>query len=202
MQNKRNTKHHFLGLLLLLIGLNAVFFTSCKEEYAPRPKGYFRIDLPEKNYNAFQTECDFKFEYPVYSNMVASKKKGADPCWFDLEFPVFKARLYLSYKPINNNLAELLDDSYSLAMKHQAKADAIDQFIIHKPEKHVYGVKYGIEGETASQVQFVLTDSVDNFFRGALYFNFSPNPDSVAPVVDFIQKDVDHLIETFEWVVQ
>jgi hypothetical protein len=44
-----------------------------------------------------------------------------------------------------------------------------------------------------------MTDTSKNFIRGALYFYASPNADSVKPVVDFIQTDIDHLISTFRW---
>jgi hypothetical protein len=35
--------------------------------------------------------------------------------------------------------------------------------------------------------------------RGALYFNTKPNIDSLQIVVDFIKKDVLHLINSTKW---
>jgi hypothetical protein len=35
--------------------------------------------------------------------------------------------------------------------------------------------------------------------RGALYFNVVPNIDSLKVVVDFLRKDIVHMIKTFEW---
>jgi hypothetical protein len=35
--------------------------------------------------------------------------------------------------------------------------------------------------------------------RGALYFDSTPNADSLRPVQDFLQKDIEHLINTFKW---
>jgi hypothetical protein len=32
-----------------------------------------------------------------------------------------------------------------------------------------------------------------------LYFNTRPKPDSLAPAVDYIKKDMKHLLDTFEW---
>jgi gliding motility-associated lipoprotein GldD len=63
----------------------------------------------------------------------------------------------------------------------------------------VYGILYDIKGDAASNTQFFLTDSTHNFIRGALYFEVHPNKDSLAPVLEFINKDLVHLIETFEW---
>ena len=199
MKLLKNMRMNNLPQMLFLAFVILLFLGSCKEEYSPRPRGFFRIDMPEKSYQEFVSECGYRFEYPEYCTVLEYNKRQYEPCWYTILFPQFKANLYLSYKTINGDLSSLLEDSYKLAMKHQAKADAIDQVLIARPENNIFGVRYNIEGAAASQVQFVLTDSIHNFFRGALYFNLSPNRDSIAPVVDFINKDIDHLIETFKW---
>ncbi|HEY1061271.1 MAG TPA: gliding motility lipoprotein GldD, partial [Daejeonella sp.] len=63
----------------------------------------------------------------------------------------------------------------------------------------VYGIYYSIDGNTASSVQFFLTDSTKNYLRGALYFNEQPRLDSIQPVLDFVKKDIDQMIKTFKW---
>ena len=63
----------------------------------------------------------------------------------------------------------------------------------------VYGILYDLTGNTASSVQFILTDSVKHFFRGALYFENVPNKDSIAPMSAYIREDVIRLMESFEW---
>jgi len=120
-------------------------------------------------------------------------------CWYNIDFPLFNARIHLTYKPVNNSLSELLEESRSLAFKHSSKADAINEKLISFPDKRVFGTKYDIKGNAASSVQFYLTDSTDNFIRAALYFSVSPNIDSIAPVVKFIEEDIDHFINSFEW---
>lgn len=197
--NRKNRQKLIFVALALPIVFSSFFVSSCKEEYTPRPRGFFRITMPERSYKTFISDCNFKFEYPTYCVVSPSANNHSEPCWFNIDFPLFKARLHLSYKPVNGDLFRLLDDSYKLAMKHQLMADAIDQEMILMPERKVFGTKYLINGEAASQVQFVLTDSTDNFFRGALYFNLSPDKDSIAPVVEFINTDIDHLIGSFEW---
>ncbi|MCF8374678.1 MAG: gliding motility lipoprotein GldD [Bacteroidales bacterium] len=197
-QNNRRTIMVFA--LAIPIVISSFLISSCKEEFTPRPRGFFRITLPEKTYKEFSSDCPFRFEYPAYSVVSPNQQNRDEPCWFNIDFPLFRARLHLSYKQVAGDMPQLLDDSYKLAMKHQAMADAIDQELILKPEKQVYGIKYLINGEAASQVQFVLTDSTRNFFRGALYFNLSPDKDSISPVIDFINRDIDHLIESFQWV--
>ena len=63
----------------------------------------------------------------------------------------------------------------------------------------MHGILYDLKGNTASNVQFVLTDSTKHFFRGALYFNNVPNKDSIAPMSDYIREDIIHIMESFEW---
>ena len=71
--------------------------------------------------------------------------------------------------------------------------------IIYFPDKKVYGIWFPLEGSVASPYQFFVTDSVEHYMRGSLYFNTSPNPDSMAPVIEFVKEDLEKMLETFEW---
>jgi gliding motility-associated lipoprotein GldD len=176
--------------------------TACTHsDYSPKPRGYFQIKFPEKEYVSYTDGCPFSFEYPKYATIGADQDRGAEPCWNNLSFPQFNARLHLTYYDISskNEYAGLVEDARTLAFKHTVKANAIDQKLINYPDRKVYGVYYAIEGNTASSVQFFLTDSAKHYFRGALYFNERPQYDSVAPVVNFIKKDIDQMINTFRW---
>ncbi len=117
----------------------------------------------------------------------------------NIEFPQYKGKIYISYKPISHNIGALLEDSHTLAYKHSIKAEAINERLFIDEENRVYGVMYDITGDVASSVQFFVTDSVTHFVRGALYFNLQPNSDSLAPVIDFFREDIIHLIETIRW---
>jgi gliding motility-associated lipoprotein GldD len=92
-----------------------------------------------------------------------------------------------------------MEDSRKLAFKHTVKATRIDEGIINIPKKKVYGVFYTIEGNTASAAQFYLTDSAKHYLRGALYFNEAPKIDSVLPIINFLRRDLDKMIQTFKW---
>jgi len=185
--------------LYLLIPL---FLSSCGEEdYTPKPRGFFRIELPEKQYLHYQSECPFSFDYPVYSTVEKDTKSMAEPCWLNLEFPRFKGTLHISYKPVNGNIEQYLNDARELTNKHIAKADAINEIPIINHERRIYGLIYDVEGSgAASPLQFFVTDSNKHFLRGALYFNVKPNNDSLQPVIQFIRKDIDRLVESLEWV--
>lgn len=184
----------------LLFFLAVLFLSACEQATSPKPRGYFRIDLPEKNYVRFDTLFPFSFEYPVYSNITGDPHTPNEKYWINLNFPDFNATVHISYKVVDGNLPTYLEDSHTLVAKHIAKADAIYDSLIMEPGKNVYGLAYRLEGSgAASPFQFFLTDSTANFVRGALYFNVIPNNDSLAPVIDFIEEDIVHLISTFNW---
>ena len=192
-----------LLLRLFCLILLAVTLASCSNEKVamPKPKGYFRINFPEKKYQLFEGACPYTFSYPIYTEIAADTDKNAQPCWKNLNFTQFNGVLHLTYYDVFSakTYNEMTENARSLAMKHTIKADAIDQRIINYPDKKVYGIYYSIEGNTASSVQFFLTDSVNHYLRGALYFNERPQYDSIQPVIKFIKQDIDKLIETFRW---
>ena len=180
-----------------------IFSPSCNRDeestFAPKPSSYFRITFPEKKYIKYDSVCPFTVEIPNYSRMEKDNHYKAEPCWLNLNFPSFNGTLHLSYKPVNGNIKEYLEDTYTLASKHQIKASGIEEHLISKDKDKVYGLIYEIKGNAASPIQFFLTDSLHHFLRGAMYFNAIPNNDSIAPVLEFIKKDIYQFISTFEW---
>lgn len=186
------------SLALLLVMLAAV---SCGDnDPQPKPRGYFRIDLPEKQYVTLDTMSHYSFEYPVYATITPDYHSLEEKDWANVEFPAFKGTVHLSYKHVNGNLSAYIEDSYLMITKHINKATGIrDSVIINKNQK-VYGLVYFLDGEgVASPLQFYLTDSTQHFMRGSLYFNLYPNNDSMQPVINYITEDVRHLINTLEW---
>lgn len=188
--------------LIVLAGLMCAL-PSCGDDddevFTPKPKGYPRISFAEKSYKRYDSICPYSFEIPVYSYMDNDKHLGADPCWLNINFPKYRAKIHLSYKTITNNLDTVLEQSRDFAVKHQVKSTGIDETLIIRDSARVYGLVYDISGNTASNVQFYLTDSTHHFMRGALYFDSPPNIDSLKIVVDYLRKDIVHLIQTFRW---
>ncbi len=183
---------------IVIGGLLIFILWGCHSHYTPKPMEYFRIDLPQKKYILYDSVCPYSFQYPAYARIV----KGLDtkePCWISIDFPSFKATVYITYFAITNNLSHLLDDCHTLAYKHDIKADAIHEILYSDTLRKIYGMVYEIKGDAASPLQFYVTDSVKHFLRASLYFNVKPNKDSLAPVIEFIDKDVKHLIETLTW---
>ena len=189
-----------LVLSFLLLG-------SCSEEpsYTPKPRAYPKVEYPERAYRQFDKDyCNFTFEYPTYAEVQQDtlffNEKPAHPCWFDLFIPAFDSRLYFSYYPINreNTFEKLKNDAFELVEWHNKKANYIQDVPIKK-EGGVSGFAFVIEGPAASPFQFYLTDSTDHFLRGSLYFNTQARPDSLKPIYKFVEQDILHMIETFQW---
>jgi len=192
--NRGNTKYLCLAfLLILLTGI------SCRESYTPKPRGFLRIEFPDKEYTRFDSTCPFTFEYPVYSEVLPDNDYYSEPCWLNIDFPSFKGMIHMSYKEVRGNLYQYMEDSRSLAYKHTIKADAIKETVYSDPGARVHGILYDIKGDAASSLQFYLTDSNSHFLRGSLYFNVEPDKDSLAPVISYFREDIIHLIESFEW---
>jgi gliding motility-associated lipoprotein GldD len=194
-------KNRFLILLALM-----TCTWSCRDLSVPKPVGYFRIDLPQKEYIAFNNnqeknkELPFSFEYPAYGKLSSGDENAGKPGWLNIEFPFYKAKIYLTYKDINNDFEVLMEQTYKMNVKnHISKADAIREQVISNQDNKVYGILYDLKGNTASAVQFYVTDSVKHYLRGSLYFAAEPDADSLEPVIDFFRGDIVHLIETLKW---
>jgi len=188
---------------LLFIFSCVLVVTSCGDDedevFIPKPKGYFRIDFPKKEYRVYDSLCPYSFEIPKYSFIDNDKHLGADPCWLNINFPKYNAQIHLSYKVVTNNIDSLFSQSRDFVVKHQVKSTGIDETVIIRDSAKVYGLVYDISGNSASNVQFYLTDSTHHFMRGALYFNSVPNIDSLKIVVDYLRLDILQMIKTFKW---
>lgn len=182
----------------VISGLITLLIVACRPTEAPKPYGYFRIQLPEQSYITVSDNKPFAFELPVSARLV-NRTFPHEAYWFDIEYPGLNAAIHVSYKPVKSNLAELSEDARKFVYKHSIQADDISEQVFVNQQNQVYGILYEIRGNTASNIQFVLTDSVRHFVRGALYFDNEPNKDSIAPVTNFIRTDIRRFIETFSW---
>jgi gliding motility-associated lipoprotein GldD len=183
----------------VVMALALFLLPACTADYSPKPRDYFRIDFPERSYQVYEDDCPFSFSYPSFARVSRDTGRLSQTCWLDIYFPGYRGTLHISYKEVRDNIAEYAEDSRKLAFKHAVKADAIDERMFINERERVYGILYDIKGNSASSLQFYLTDSSHHFFRGALYFAVQPNKDSLAPVIDYFREDIINLIETFTW---
>jgi gliding motility-associated lipoprotein GldD len=190
----------FASYFLLLTS----FFYSCNSAPVPKPRGYFKIELPEKKYVLFDKPgYPYSFEYPVYGTVVKDSTffddKPENEFWVNIDFPQFEGRLHMSYKQIGaNQFSKLVEDAFKMTSKHTLKATSIDEIPV-AGGAGVRGFVFDVGGNAATGKQFFVTDSVQHFLRGALYFNSAPNYDSIQPVEQFLYKDMQHIIQTLKW---
>ena len=190
------------AVLFLLTGLAAC------DEYVPvpKPRAFPKVVYPEKAYAPFdQTYCHFTFDMPKYAvvehDTTFFGEKPKSDCWFNISVPDLNAKVYCSYYPVTSRarLDELVQDAFTMAQKHNIKANYIEEIPVHRQAAKVHGIVFSIDGAAASSYQFFLTDSTRNFLRGALYFNGQIQPDSMAPVLSFMKQDVNRLVESLKW---
>ncbi len=183
----------------LSIFVLSILFFSCSGEYSPKPFGYFRIDLEDPTYQRCTDFPSFSFNIPQSSTIevVPDTTNGE---WFNIVYPLLDAKIYCSFLPINsrNDLIKVSEDSRKFVYKHVIKADGISEQSYSVPDHAVYAIVYDIDGNVATPLQFVVTDSIHYFFRGSLLFNSVPNQDSVAPVTKYIRRDIEEIIRSFK----
>ena len=178
----------------VFILLFLIIFFGCKKDILPKPKAYLSLTYPEKTYEDLTLSRPYSFKVSKMATIINEKNN-----WLSIKYPKLKASLDITYRPLKNNIRELLTEAEKLVFKHTAKADRIiPQDFINK-EKRVFGSIYEITGNAASQIQFHVTDSTNNFIKGSLYFYAKPNYDSILPAVNYIKEDILHLIETLKW---
>ncbi|RYD78905.1 MAG: hypothetical protein EOP53_10445 [Sphingobacteriales bacterium] len=208
----------FVSAIIILVA-----FAACNSTYTSKKKGYFNVEFPERKYVVFDDpEVPYTFEYPVYAKIVKDSTyfdtNPENPYWRNIDFPQFNARIFLSYKIIGgkalykvkqadgtykdslgiNYFDRMVNDAFNLTNKNESVATSIKDSLFTTPN-NVSGVYFKVGGNAATARQFFMSDTTNNFIRGALYFDTTPNADSLKPVQDFLQKDIEHLINTFRW---
>jgi gliding motility-associated lipoprotein GldD len=182
--------------------LTGIALTACRQTpQFPKPRGYFRIDLPQKAYRPFDSIFPYKFEYHTQAHISFEDFVADNPYWMNIDYPDFDGRIHLSYKPLaEHNLYTLQEDARELVFRHAQKAEGIKETNYTDELRRVFAKTYTISGrDAASPFQFYITDSTNHFVRGALYFNVRPNNDSLQPVINYIIEDMHHLIESISW---
>jgi len=179
---------------LITLGFLVFLFSSCEEKsILPKPTGFLRLKYPKPVYEKSSTLL-YQFETNESCTVSVNKKH-----WMRIAYPKLKATIEITYRAVDNNILELLNESKKLTMKHASRADAIYFDMFENKEEQVYGRLSNVTGNTASSLQFYITDSTKNFITGALYFKTSPNYDSIYPAIKYIEKDIIRLMNTAKW---
>ena len=210
-------------LFITMIFVLACFLVECNANYTSKKKGYFNIELPAHEYRSFSdSSYPYSFEYPTYAKIVQDStffdSTPENNYWINVDFPAFNAKIFLSYKIIGgqahykikqpngtykdsvglNQFDLMVNDAFNLTNKNNVIASSINDSLMLTPNG-IHGIYFKVGGNAATAKQFFLSDSTRHFLRGALYFDATPNADSLRPVQDFLQKDIERLINTFHW---
>ena len=178
---------------------------SCNEVPIPKPKAYLRLDYPAPDYEVIKTELPFIFDKNKLADSLSAIKVSRDrkSKGIDLVYPNLKGTIYLTYKQVNgDNLKLFLMDAQNITQKHTIKADEIVEQPYINDDHKVYGMFYEIGGNAASQSQFYVTDSINHFVTGSLYFYAKPNYDSILPAAHYLRNDIKRIMESIRWVDQ
>lgn len=180
---------------------SSIFFTllflsllSCGDEKMPKPTGQLSLEYPPAKYMKFTNSCGFDFD----KNELAEVKATSN-CGLEIHYPQMKATVYLTYKPVKNNLETLLIDAQKLTYEHVIKANDIAEQPYVNLDNKVYGMFYQVGGNAATNAQFYATDSTKNFVTASMYFYSKPNFDSILPAADYIKNDMKQIIESIKW---
>ena len=179
----------YIGFLIL-----SFIFFGCKEDVLPKPSAQLRLDYEMANYMQFDSPCDFIFDHNT-----ETKVNVKDNCDVTIQYPKMKATVYLTYRKVDNNIDELLKDAQKLTYEHVIKADDIVETPFINTKDKVYGMFYQVGGNAATNTQFYLTDSIQHFVTGSVYFYAKPNYDSILPATQYVQDDMRRIMETLIW---
>lgn len=179
----------------VVLFISLLFLASCEEEVAVKPEAKLRLEYPLPQYKQLAPACPYRFDKNVFATIQQKRN-----CGFNISYPRMKATVYLTYRPIeDNNLKSLLYDAQKLTYDHNSRADAIPEQVFINPDNKVYGMFYEINGNAATQAQFYVTDSINHFLLGSLYFDAKPNFDSIYPAVVYLRNDMRKIMESLRW---
>lgn len=209
--------------MILIFFVVMLSLMGCNSTYTSKKRGYYKIPFPAHEYKPYDdAEMPFRFEYPVYAKVVRDSTffyQGTDDkYWVNVDFPDYNAKIFLSYKPIggrsiykvktaagtyrdsigSNDFDKLVNDAYNLTSKNEVVATSIRDSVFTTPNG-ITGVFFKVGGNAATARQFFVTDTTHNFLRGALYFDATPNADSLEPVNLFLQQDIYRIINSLQW---
>jgi gliding motility-associated lipoprotein GldD len=187
-----------------ILSILSIIFVSCNNDIStPKPHAYPRVYFPEKHYQSFDSVAPFSFLYPTYALIQNYKNEDKEwnPYWYNIHYKPFNATLHLSYLSFKNRdeFNDLFNDTRKLVYKHDIRAEEIEETDIINQSADITGIIYELKGNTATNLNFYISDGKQHFLRGALYFNAKTEIDSIQPAFDFLKTDVIKLIETTKW---
>ena len=187
---------------IIISFLIIILFVSCGKDPVPKPKAFLRLEYPKAEYKEVNLQLPFSFEKNNLANDIDTIKISRDKktLGIDITYPYLKGTIFITYKKIeNSDVSPYLLDAQNITQKHAQKADEIIEQPYINLKNRVFGMLYEVGGNAASQSQFYVTDSINYFVTGSLYFYAKPNYDSILPAANYLKKDIQHIMETIKW---
>ncbi len=186
-------------VLVTVLGCNR------QPDAVPKPRAFPKVEYPERTLTQFSdSDCPFTFSYPDYMEIDKDKSFFGEtpihPCWFDLSVPSLNARIHCSYYEVNDKKSfnELVADAFRIANKINQRSNYMDEIRVGN-QQGTGGLILEFQGPAASPMHFFLSDTLNHFFKASLYYNTKVQPDSLAPITEFIKSDIAGMINSFEW---
>lgn len=160
----------------------------------PRPAAFHRIETPEASYDTLSVAGVTLLANSATSTIV--KPSDATSSWIDIVYPSLgNATVYCSITPVTPATAEsvIANRTERMALNSGGNRSEITEFL----SPGGYDCRLMITGAgTATPVQFIASGH-NRVVTGTLMLNVSQGfrPDSIAPVVDAVGRDMITLME-------
>tara|TARA_B100000678_G_scaffold142659_1_gene119008 strand:+ start:2625 stop:3206 length:582 start_codon:yes stop_codon:yes gene_type:complete len=175
---------------------------GCENYFLPKQSAYLRLDYPKPEYKLIDDK-DFPFFFEANTRLseISDIDINLRSIDFIINYNQLNAQINFQYKNVNSSekLKAYILDLKSTIETHSMMANSVKIKDYSLKEKNIFGRIFDLSGNVASPYQFYLTDSINNIISGLVYFNIKPNYDSILPAINYIENDIIHLIESFDW---
>ena len=178
--------------ILLTVIFSLLF--SCDNQYLPKQKGYFAPEFSLPKYVS-QSNCNFKFLRNLKTSVIQ-----VDECNLEIYYKKLDAKIYFNQINFSNNFRELSSKFEERILNNSEYADQILTSEYTDINSDIYSKIYFFVGDTPSNIQFYITDSLNSYIFSSLYFNSKPNYDSLLPYIHYIRSDIKKIVESFVWI--
>jgi len=169
-------------------------FKSCNSPNLPKQKGFFAPEFSYPNYENFNSNCDHSFIKNVDAEIIYY-----EDCIYEFDYKKLNSKMYINNIKINQNFSSVSNQFEEKILNNSENADQILTSEYSDDYNNIYSRVFQFIGDTPSNIQFYVTDSISNFLSASLYFNSNPNYDSLLPYIHYIRGDIKKIIETFDW---
>lgn len=177
---------NYQAILLLLF---AACSCSQREKSVPRPNAFPRVEIYDSVYEPLP---GFPIKFEVNSATVSRRVEGHDYEWWDVRYPEYNATMHLSVIPVVPSMEdEVINSRIERMIINMGEAKAAEEEFLSADS--VFRVLLFHEpGFTPTPVQFVASGG-GYIISGAFRFDsHEVSPDSVAPVVRSVVRDIKH----------